>query len=140
MKTPQLVAAGTATINMTPMIDVVFLLIIFFLVSSHLAKQENNLALDLPEATSALAEESARETIVVNVLADGSWQVGGQSVTLENLKSVMLKRVDGSGEPLRLKLRTDRLVPYSSLEPILKAASETGIGDIGFSVFEEKTR
>ncbi|MCA9180756.1 MAG: biopolymer transporter ExbD, partial [Planctomycetales bacterium] len=45
MRTPKLLAAGSASINMTPMIDVVFLLIIFFLVSSHLAKQENQVEL-----------------------------------------------------------------------------------------------
>jgi len=43
---------GSLGFNMTPMIDVVFLLIIFFLVSSHLAQQETQLELDLPEATS----------------------------------------------------------------------------------------
>ena len=74
MKTPQLLASGGTLINMTPMIDVVFLLIIFFLVSSHMAKQEQNVQLDLPKAQSGLADVTDRDTLVVNILATGGWR------------------------------------------------------------------
>ncbi|MBT6848587.1 MAG: biopolymer transporter ExbD, partial [Planctomycetaceae bacterium] len=52
MQTPRYARSKETGFNMTPMIDVVFLLIIFFLVSSHLARQETQLELDLPEASS----------------------------------------------------------------------------------------
>ena len=52
MRTPNHTQDGGVHFNMTPMIDVVFLLIIFFLVSSHLAKQEVHLELPLPAADS----------------------------------------------------------------------------------------
>ena len=57
--------------NMTPMIDVVFLLIIFFLVSSHLAKQETQIELALPTAVSASDddfEDKPRLTINIGCL------------------------------------------------------------------------
>ena len=50
MRVPANISRGSLGFNMTPMIDVVFLLIIFFLVSSHLAQQEVQLELDLPGA------------------------------------------------------------------------------------------
>ncbi len=140
MRSPQLLASGTATINMTPMIDVVFLLIIFFLVSSHLAKQENSLALDLPEAVSGLDEDSERTNVVVNVLEDGSWQIGGSRVSEPGLLSAFQSRVASSQEPLRLKIRTDRKVTYRAIEPILRQATLAGIVDIVFSVFEDRKR
>lgn len=57
---------------MTPMIDVVFLLIVFFLVSSHLAKQESRLPLPLPDAESGLpSAERQTARVTVNVLSDG---------------------------------------------------------------------
>ncbi|MEM7560182.1 MAG: biopolymer transporter ExbD [Planctomycetota bacterium] len=140
MRSPQLLASGTATINMTPMIDVVFLLIIFFLVSSHLAKQENSLALDLPEAVSGLDEDSERTNVVVNVLEDGSWQIGGSRVDEAGLLSAFQSRVASSQEPLRLKIRTDRKVTYRAIEPILRQATLAGIVDIVFSVFEDRKR
>lgn len=125
---------------MTPMIDVVFLLIIFFLVSSHLAKQENSLQLDLPEAKSGLDEEVARESFVVNVLEGGGWLVGGVEVDEDLLASRMRLRQQNAVEPIRLKIRTDQNVPYRRLEPILRVASQQSIGDIVFVVHEERER
>ena len=140
MQTPKLLASGTATINMTPMIDVVFLLIIFFLVSSHLAKQETSVKLDLPEAVSGLEEEpSDISTLIVNVLPDGKLRLGASEVNASNLRERFLQRVASSTQPIRLKVRTDRQVAYEFVEPVLKAASGAGIGDVVFSVYEQRT-
>ncbi|MEM8736079.1 MAG: biopolymer transporter ExbD [Planctomycetota bacterium] len=138
MRSPQLLASGTATINMTPMIDVVFLLIIFFLVSSHLAKQENSVELNLPEARSGMDDQHDRDVLTVNVLANGSWLVGGASVERESLRNLMERRVSGQGEPIRLRIRTDEKASYERLEPILSEAAKLGIGDIVFSVYEDR--
>ena len=123
---------------MTPMIDVVFLLIIFFLVSSHLAKQENHVELQLPEASSAVDEDVERETLVVNILKTGAWQVGGAELNELRLAAAIRERQSASQEPLRLKIRTDESVPYDRIEPVLKQASLAGIGDIVFSVYEDR--
>ena len=140
MKSPQLLASGSTSINMTPMIDVVFLLIIFFLVSSHMAKQESSIPLDLPSATAVLPDDTERDTLVINILASGAWRVGGAEVDEPALASFMRRSQMAAAEPLRLKIRTDKLVPYERIEPLLRAASELGIGDIVFSVYEERSR
>ncbi|MCR9297215.1 MAG: biopolymer transporter ExbD [bacterium] len=140
MKSPQLLSTGTTSINMTPMIDVVFLLIIFFLVSSHLAKQENAVRLDLPKAVSGLDEESESSLLVVNILPDGAWQVGGRQVDEPLLEAAMAAKSKQAGNQMRLKIRTDRSVVYSRIEPVLKAATAVGCGDIVFSVFEDRGR
>ena len=79
---------------MTPMIDVVFLLIIFFLVSSHLAKQEVQRDLPLPGADSGVdpaADESPR--VIINVESTGEWFVGTRSLGEEpNQKRDGLRR------------------------------------------------
>lgn len=136
VRSPKLLAAGSASVNMTPMIDVVFLLIIFFLVSSHLAKQENLVELDLPKAASALTDAATRETLTVNVLANGQWQIGGVDVDEQSTPLRMRQRVMQTSEPLQLKIRTDRSVPYERIEPLLRLAADSGIGDIVFSVYE----
>ena len=61
MRVPSNLARGSLGFSMTPMIDVVFLLIIFFLVSSHLAQQEVQLDLDLPAKASLLFEHAELE-------------------------------------------------------------------------------
>ena len=120
------------------MIDVVFLLIIFFLVSSHLAKQENQVELALPTAASALDDPATRETLTVNVLASGQWQIAGVNVDERSAPAKLRQRVMQTGEPLRLRIRTDRQVPYARIEPLLREAAEAGIGDIVFSVYQER--
>lgn len=140
MKTPQLLASGGTLINMTPMIDVVFLLIIFFLVSSHMAKQEQNVQLDLPKAQSGLADVTDRDTLVVNILATGGWRIAGIDVDEQALSNALRRGQMAAGEPLQLKIRTDKTVPYERIEPVLRTASELGIGDIVFSVYEERKR
>ena len=58
--------------NMTPLIDVVFLLIIFFLVSSHLAQRETQQELALPTAASGrVGEDSPTARVTIHLLADG---------------------------------------------------------------------
>lgn len=136
MRTPQLLATGSASINMTPMIDVVFLLIIFFLVSSHMAKRENQIPLKLPTAASGLDDVAPRENLTVNVLADGRWQIGGVDVDQRSLPARLRQRIMMTSSPLQLRIRTDQSVAYERIEPLLRAAAAAGIGDIVFSVYD----
>ena len=94
MRIPNNHSRGSVGFNMTPMIDIVFLLIIFFLVSSHLARQETQLELDLPAAASGhRAEDDDRaRRVIVNVLAnprtangqddEGQIMIGGKVLIL----------------------------------------------------------
>lgn len=138
MRSPKLIATGTAKISMTPMIDVVFLLIIFFLVSSHLAQQESQIPLDLPIAESGLDELVDRDTIIVHVLPDGSWRMSGARVLIGELESNLRDRLMEADQPIQLRIRTDRNVPYERIEPVLGAAARVGLGDVVFSVVGDR--
>ena len=81
MRIPSHLRSGALGFNMTPMIDVVFLLIIFFLVSSHLAKQEVQMQLPLPTAESGNQRvEDDVPRLTVNVLSDGTLMLSGRHV------------------------------------------------------------
>ncbi len=138
MRTPKLVAAGSVGINMTPMIDVTFLLIIFFLVSSHLSRQENSIPLELPMAESGLDETESRQSMVVNVLADGTWMIAGAKVDIAAVDRILRQHQMDSAEPVRLRIRTDQSVAYEKVEPILGVAARLGVGDVVFSVYEDQ--
>lgn len=122
------------------MIDVVFLLIIFFLVSSHLAKQENTIPLNLPVAGSGIDETDSLQTVVVNVMPDGSWHVAGANIDQAALDRILRTRSMAVADPLQLKIRMDQKVTYDRIEPILRSAASQGIGNIVFSVFEDRGR
>ena len=122
--------------NMTPMIDVVFLLIIFFLVSSHLARQESRLPVELPVASThdPLNTEPVSLTITVN--GDRQVLVGGKVVDASDLDSILSQVAERDGESSSLRIRTDGSVPYRDIEPILKASASAGLVDIKLAVRE----
>jgi biopolymer transport protein ExbD len=121
--------------NMTPMIDVVFLLIIFFLVSSHLARQESQIPLELPEATSHQVPDAERAALTINVLADGGWSVGGKRVELAGLVAALNNYRQRNGERALVRVRTDRAASYARVEPLLREAAKAGLPNISIAVY-----
>lgn len=128
--------------NITPLIDVVFLLIIFFLVASHFVRSEAREPVDLPEATAD--EDRPKEAprrLIVTVKPDETLSVGGQVVTLQTVEQMILAgRTEGAGKRIRggfeVRIRADRSVPYRAVEPILLAAARSGVTDVKFAVIE----
>jgi biopolymer transport protein ExbD len=136
MRLPNLRTSAGFEFNMTPMIDVVFLLIIFFLVSSHLAKQESQLELPLPTAESG--EEQADSTIrrlTLNVLRNGDLTLAGRHVSRQELPTRLRDVRQGESGDLEVRIRSDREVPYARIAPILRSCVRAGIWDVKFGVF-----
>ncbi len=140
MRIPNYRGSSGIAINMTPMIDVTFLLIIFFLVSGHLAKQENNIKLDLPFSQTGLdsLHGGQHPTATVQVLPDGSYQMGGHSISVEDVRKAIAARHAETPGGLRVRIRTDRSVPYSVIAKLLKACTQAGTSDVVFAVYDEK--
>lgn len=74
------------TINMTPMIDVVFLLIIFFMVGARIGEEERNLDVQLPHAAVAQPLMAKPDALVINVYQDGRILLGSKPLGLAELK------------------------------------------------------
>ena len=124
--------------NMTPMIDVVFLLIIFFLVSSHLAQQETQLELDLPVAlTGDESNETRTERITINLKADGTVLLGASESTIAELDKRLAYEREQTDRPIEVRLRADQQIPFGRVKPVLVACAKAGIWDVSFAVTEE---
>ena len=139
MRIPTFPRTARTGINMTPMIDIVFLLIIFFLVSSHLARQEATLPVSLPLAASGEHDApSPRPRLTLTVQADGSWWVAGQAIRGPALRRRLQAALQTQGADLELRVRASRDVPYQTIEPIMVAAAETGIWNLTFAVIDRE--
>ncbi len=123
---------------MTPMIDVVFLLIIFFLVSSHMARQENNMELPLPVAASG-ADDLDQETprVTVNIKEDGSLWLAGREIESRQLAASFKAAREKEGNNLEVRIRSSREAPYAAVEPIMLACTEARIWNVTFAVYRE---
>ena len=139
MRVPNDLGRGAVGFNMTPLIDVVFQLIIFFLVSSHLAKQEAQLELDLPTAESGReAVDDVTPRVTINVLPDGQLTLGSHRVSADQLPSLLADRRDEEGDQLEVRIRSDRSVAYRDVEPIRLACARAGIWNVTFAVYRRE--
>jgi len=135
MRIPARGVSGEVGFNMTPMIDVVFQLIIFFLLSSHLAKQENELPLPLPAAASGQSQPADdRPRLTVNVLADGTLMVNNRPMSAADLVELLRERRTAHGDALEVRIRGDRGVVYGHFEPVMLACAKAGIWNVAYAV------
>ena len=143
MRVPTNLSRAGLGFNMTPMIDVVFLLIIFFLVSSHLAQQEIQLELDLPDAASGQRpKEDDIRRVVINVLPESRAgkriMVGGRLMDGRQLRQLIEFENDPERRRqrgrLEVRIRTDRKVPYRVVEPLMVACARSGVWKVTFAV------
>jgi biopolymer transport protein ExbD len=139
MDVPRLGRNRRVEFNVTPLIDVVFLLIIFFLVSSHLAQQETQLEIALPAAQSSREAASSRTPrATINVLADGTLFLGSESATIDQLaQRLQVERAQTTGD-LEVRIRADRGLPYRLIEPLLVACAEARVWNVSFAVYERE--
>jgi biopolymer transport protein ExbD len=121
------------TINMTPMVDVVFQLIVFFMVGTKFAEMERDITLHVPQVSAIKAMTPAPERRVINVYRDGQISMDRQIVTLDQLVSrLAAARQEYAG--LGVLVRGDAEGPFQNVASVLGACRRAGISDLGISV------
>ncbi|MBE8717443.1 ExbD/TolR family protein [Cellvibrio polysaccharolyticus] len=113
-------------INLTPLIDVVFLLLIFFMVSTTFTKN-THLTIDLPEAVGNPSTETGNRLDVV-IGADGGYQVNGQGLInnqAETLKTALLQLSDGDTQT-PLTITADARTPHQAVVTAMDVAGQAG--------------
>lgn len=127
--------AGEA-INLTPMIDVVFLLLIFFLAATTFAREEVELDLRLPQAKSGKAG-SGEQQLVVNVFADGKLTVDGREVTLAALQQKLQAAVQRNAEQAVL-VRGDQESRFGTGLAVLDVCRLAKVKKVDFAALPQK--
>ncbi len=124
------------SLNLTPMIDIVFLLIIFFMVGtkfSELSEAERDISLQVPQVEQAGALTSAPRKRVINVLEDGRITLDQRSVSLDELKTE-LADAQRQYQKLGVIVRGDAAAFYQHVADVLAACRAAEITDLGISV------
>jgi len=110
-------------INITSLIDVLFLLLIFFMVSSTFIEQPG-MKLELPESKSALIEKI--KDLVLQINADGTMVLNDENVRLENLEE-LFKQMLPKLEEKSLVLKADKSVPHGTVVKVMDLAKLSGL-------------
>ena len=115
-------------INMTPLVDVMLVLLIIFIITVPVMKHAVNV--DLPRATSQ-REQVKPETVRLSVRADGSYYWNESRVADEALPSLLQAEAAKDPQP-DLHIRGDKAVRYERVAQALAAAQQAGLRKIGF--------
>lgn len=120
-------------LDLTSMIDVVFLLLIFFMLTSVYAKPV--LPLNLPKAeTGQVVEEP---TVTISLLQDGTLYLDDQPVTLATLPEALTEKF-GISASREISLRSDQGVPFGRVVRVMDLAKKAGAG--GIAVVTDKAQ
>ena len=131
-----------ATINLTPMIDIVFLLIIFFMVStkfSELNEAERDIAISVPSVSNAQALTAAPRKRVINVFSDGSVALDRQPVALEQLQQELVAARKQYPQ-LGVVVRGDAETRYQSVASVIAVCRQAEISDLNIAVQQVQRR
>lgn len=121
------------TLNLTPMIDVVFLLIIFFMAASKFAEVEADIELQLPEVVAAAPLTSAPKQRVVCVERDGAMQLDGEAISLSEI-TTRLASAQSEYPELSVVIRGDAACEFQHVAAALAACKDANISELGITV------
>ena len=120
-------------VNLTPLIDVVFLLLIFFMVSTTFTK-ETHLQIDLPEAEGEVAETIA-DMIEVVIGVEGAYTVNGHSLINSQPETLRRAIMDQAGEDRKLPfiISADAETPHQSVVTAMDVAGKLGFSSLSIT-------
>lgn len=127
-------SSSLPVLSIAPLVDVVFLLVIFFMAATTWVEPEQRLELELPTAESGSAAE-ARDELVIAVLPDGSLVLDGRTVAESELRAALQAAARrSSGTPVTV--RGDRRVPHGAIVAVLDACGSAGLANLSVGTLE----
>lgn len=121
------------TLNLTSMIDVLFLLIIFFMVGTKFIESERQIELKVPQVKAGQALSAAPEKKVINVYQDGEITLDRKAVSLVELQQ-RLAAMRSQYRALGVMVRGDGSAHFQRVAEVLAACKQAGISDLAISV------
>ena len=119
----------TLDVDMTPMIDVVFLLIVFFMATAQFAKM-TKADIDLPREQGEAERSAASSSVVVNVSASGELIVDGDAYSMDRVVAMVrveLNHAGGDASAVDLLIRADRSAPASIINTLADRLVGAGV-------------
>jgi len=116
-----------AEINVTPLVDVVLVLLIIFMVTAPL--MQRGIDVDLPRTVSQTAEQEER--VVVSVGKDGKVSIGDVIIPMEDLSDQIKKRIAAHENQKAVFLRADKSLRYEVIMQVMDEMKRSGVPTIG---------
>ncbi len=121
-------------VDMSPMIDMVFLLLIFFIVASTIIDEK--VSVQIPKAAYAKVPKDTTGRLVISVNKDDKMFIGPMPVDFRQLENKMALEIEADPN-LRILIRSGKEVKYKTNEKIMMTCAKVGASDLIYSAFEE---
>ena len=129
----------TLKTDMSPMIDMVFLLLIFFMVTAHLIVIRQEKAVEPSVALDATPLQEARGRIVINLLENGTiMDVNSKVINLNEVENLCTLRREANvrdGIKTKVHIRADRRADMREVKKVVAAAANAGVIDVVFATY-----
>ncbi|MCH7526783.1 MAG: biopolymer transporter ExbD [Planctomycetes bacterium] len=118
--------SSVVAIDMTPLIDMVFLLLIFFLVATTFHQEEREMQIALPISSAGGPISATLRELIINVDAEGEIIVAGRPIGAEDLTTMITEAVAANPEQ-KVTIRGDRGTAYANVVRVLDICKNSGI-------------
>ncbi len=117
-------------VQMAPLIDCVFLLLIFFLVATTMRKIEPELPLELPTASAAVSRHVVEDMLIISIDREGNHYLGGEPVAQSYLLETV-REVANDNPERRIRIDADREAPMWAAVQVLDMLQFEGLNNVG---------
>jgi biopolymer transport protein ExbD len=125
-------------LDLTPMIDMVFNLLIFFMVVSQFASAERDLKVVLPDGSEAMPLTVKPREIFINVDQDGRYFVRSQQVTADELSELLVQAALNNPASQSVIIRADKSADWDYVATAMRLCNQAGIRDYSAALADEK--
>jgi len=122
--------------QLAPMIDMTFLLLIFFMVTTKISKEQVKVDIKLPIASNAKVPSDLSDRDIISIDAKGQYFIGQRPADKKELTSYLKERFKNT-PPLRLYVRADKSTPGKQIKELMKIASEAGAINVIFGTYQD---
>jgi biopolymer transport protein ExbD len=119
-------------IQLAPLVDVLLLLLIFFLMTWNAARNENELDVKVPKASAAKEKSAPIGDVVVNVKSDGNVVVNRRTLSSAELSELLKSLVQLNAEQA-VVIRGDEAGAYKNIVEVLNICSQSGVSNVAFA-------
>jgi biopolymer transport protein ExbD len=113
-------------ISTSPFVDIMFILIIFFMVTMSFHEQEQDISVNLPQTDTRLS--SAVKAMIINIRKDGSYYLGSRKMNLQNIHAELLAALQSNPEQ-KVLIRGDRYALHGQVAAAIAVCKRSGIRD-----------
>jgi biopolymer transport protein ExbD len=121
--------SALGALSLTPLIDVVFLLLVFFLVATRFAQEDRELEVELPTASEARPLTEEPKELFVNIDKDGNYFVSGQRLAASEVEVALRQAVADNPINQSVVIRADKRVPFDFVVTVMDLCNQAGVRD-----------